>query len=287
MEIYKQYITQAIVVAANSLKLTSEKIELVTLLKLFIEDSISLQEDILALKKNTDLSKIGIKIDHLYKFINQEKIDFNRISDKFKEHSSGLITELDHLLTNMSPLAFIAFSEKNKRDRDAEVNQILEQAEISSYSLGYENLDKDKHETDRLKEHIILAEVEKDNKFKFEDFERRVLQPVNELDSLLKRLSKQEFTDEELEYFAGIIDQNELLCNEGGFEMVAQMHKIFSLSLNLIKDKKMFPVAPVIEGMRACLIVIVAVVRNKDVDITDYLTRAESFGDKIFNLNGE
>jgi hypothetical protein len=37
--------------------------------------------------------------------------------------------------------------------------------------------------------------------------------------------------------------------------------------------------------MRACLIVIVAVVRGKEVDITNYLNRAENFGRQIQDLN--
>jgi len=59
------------------------------------------------------------------------------------------------------------------------------------------------------------------------------------------------------------------------------MHKIFSSALDLIKNKELLPIIPVIEGMRACLIVIVALVRGKDVDITLYLNRAENFGKQI------
>ena len=40
----------------------------------------------------------------------------------------------------------------------------------------------------------------------------------------------------------------------------------------------------VIEAMRACLIVIVAVVRGKELDITNYLNRAEAFGREIQSL---
>jgi len=39
--------------------------------------------------------------------------------------------------------------------------------------------------------------------------------------------------------------------------------------------------------MRACLIVIVAVVRGKDVDITNYLNKAEDFERKIRTTNSK
>ena len=45
------------------------------------------------------------------------------------------------------------------------------------------------------------------------------------------------------------------------------------------------PGKSVVDSIRACLIVIVAVVRGKDVDITRYLNRAEDFGKEIDVLN--
>ena len=42
----------------------------------------------------------------------------------------------------------------------------------------------------------------------------------------------------------------------------------------------------VIESLRACLIVIAAVVKGKEIDITDYLNRAEKFGKKYLEKKG-
>jgi hypothetical protein len=44
------------------------------------------------------------------------------------------------------------------------------------------------------------------------------------------------------------------------------------------------PGREVIEALRACLIVIVAVVKGKEVDITNYLNKAEEFGKKIQSI---
>ena len=62
------------------------------------------------------------------------------------------------------------------------------------------------------------------------------------------------------------------------------MHTIVADSLRLITSGEINPVKEVVESLRACLIVIVAVVRGKEVDITNYLNRAEDFGRKIQSL---
>jgi hypothetical protein len=62
------------------------------------------------------------------------------------------------------------------------------------------------------------------------------------------------------------------------------MHKIVAKAIRLINCGELNPNKDVIESMRACLIVIVAVVRGKEVDITNYLNRAEEFGESINTL---
>jgi hypothetical protein len=47
------------------------------------------------------------------------------------------------------------------------------------------------------------------------------------------------------------------------------------------------PGKEVIENLRACLIVIVAVVRGKDVDINNYLNKAEEFGNKLATIKSK
>jgi len=62
------------------------------------------------------------------------------------------------------------------------------------------------------------------------------------------------------------------------------MHTIFYTALLSIKDKKIAIDKNLIESLRACLIVIVAVVRGKDVNITNYLNKSENLG-KFLNIN--
>src|ERR1035438_696151 len=64
-----------------------------------------------------------------------------------------------------------------------------------------------------------------------------------------------------------------------------ELHRILSRAFTLIGTKELVPKSEVIESMRASLIVIVAVIKGKEVDITNYLNRAEEFGRKIQILN--
>jgi hypothetical protein len=62
------------------------------------------------------------------------------------------------------------------------------------------------------------------------------------------------------------------------------MHSIVYDSLSLLKKGDIKADKETIESLRACLIVIAAVVRGKEVNISDYLTRAGNFGKKINSI---
>jgi hypothetical protein len=135
-----------------------------------------------------------------------------------------------------------------------------------------------------LREAIIFEELNKETTLDFENYEEKVLRPVKELDSFLNRVMKYEFTENEIKGFIRTTNENAELSKKIGFEILSNMHQIFAKGLELIDNKKIAASSNVVESLRACLIVIVAVVRGKEVDITSYLTRAENFG-KTINSN--
>jgi hypothetical protein len=91
--------------------------------------------------------------------------------------------------------------------------------------------------------------------------------------------------EDEIFRWANLMKTNGDLSAKIGFEIIANMHRILSRAFNLIGTKELVPKPDVIESMRASLIVIVAVIKGKEVDITNYLNRAEEFGRKIQILN--
>ena len=63
------------------------------------------------------------------------------------------------------------------------------------------------------------------------------------------------------------------------------MQKIVSEAFKRIISGNLLINKSVIESLRACLIVVAAVVKGKEVDITDYLNRAEKFGKRFLENN--
>ena len=144
---------------------------------------------------------------------------------------------------------------------------------------------KVKTETDIEKENIIFEDDKTEEEDFFQNYEAEILKPIKPIDRMLKRLSEGEPGDpDELNSFAQKMMNNGELSAKVGFEIIANMHQVLSKAMLLIKVRELMPGRDVIESMRACLIVIVAVVRGKEVDITSYLNRAEEFGKEIQSI---
>ena len=286
MELAKQYIIQCIVAAANNLRLSSEKIETVAIIRERLDSTADLGEEIKKFKKITELSKLGIKFGELYAFIEGNKIDFLKITDKFKEHSYNLVKELNIVLEVVTPQTARALFNKfeegaikvdlTKRN-ESNISNVLEN--VSQKSVEFD-VPKRSH-AEELKEAIIFEDLNKEPSQSFEDFEDKVLRPVKELDLFLNKVMKYEFTELEINNYIKIMNENAEFSKRIGFGIISNMHSIFARGLELINLKKIAPSLNVVESLRSCLIVIVAVVRGKEVDITNYLNRAEKFGKSV------
>ena len=285
MNLSKQYIIQCIVAAANNLRLSSEKIEAVAILKERLSQSENLTEELKKFKKITELSKLGIKLGELQAFIEFGKIDFIKLSDRFKEHSIGLVKELSYVLDVATPQIMRNLFQKfegNSIDVDLTKKPPKNNAEEKMNKAVDKEINVPKRsKADELKEALIFEELNSEDNFSFEQFETKVLRPVKELDLFLNRVQKYDYNENEMNNYIKTMSENAILSQKVGFEVLSNMHKIFSKGLEMIHQKKIAPGATVIESLRACLIVIVAVVRRKEVDITNYLNKAESFGKTI------
>jgi len=284
MEFIKQYITQSISAAANSLRLSTHQIEIVALLKDAIIKSDDLSHDLIRMKKITELSTLAIKLTEIYNFLNQNTIDFFKISDQFKDHSRNLIKDLNHLLDTTTPLAFKNALEKLHPQEEKSETESREEINVD---LSKRKVNEEiflKPETEKIKEKIIL-EDENDNEENFiQNFETNILRPIKPLDLMLKNLSNADFDYEEISSFIKVMTDNGRLSKKIGFEIISDMHDTIAKTLTLIKNRKLMPGKEIIEGLRACLIVIVAVVKGKEVDITNYLNRADELQQKISKI---
>lgn len=278
MDLVKHYINQSITIASNNLRLNNQQIEVVALLKEAITKSDSLSDDLINMKKITELSLLAIRLNEIYNAITQSQIDFLKISDQFKEHSRYLIKDLGHMLDICTPNSFSAAIEKLKGDSLVKKEEI--KVDLSKRIPDEETFVKPENE--KIKEKIILDDVSSDAEDELiQNFEPTILRAIKPIDDLLKKISNNEIEHEELLSFAKLMDENGKISRKIGFEILSSMHEIVSRALMLIRSRELMPGKEVIDSLRACLIVIVAVVRGKDVDINNYLNKAESFGSKL------
>ncbi len=274
MDFNKQYITQCISAAANSLRLTTQQIEIVALLKEEILSSPDLGEDIRMMKKITELSTLAIKLGEILNYLENGTIDFFKVSDIFKDHSRNLIRDLSILLESTNPASFKA-SLDNMKYRNSEIKEIKLEYQPNDISLQSE------FESDKLKERFILEDEVNDDDLLLQQYEANILSPIKSFDEFLNRIYSDDYESEEISYYINIFSNNLNSSKKFGFDLIANMHSTIKSSLELIKSKKLNADKEVIDCLRACLIVIAAIVKRKDVDITNFLNKADSLNRKI------
>lgn len=280
MDLVKVYLIQSITTAANNLRLNAQQIEVVGLLRETIVNSNDLGPELLLMKKTTELSKLAIRLGEIHTFLTQGKIDFVKISEQFREHSRYLIRDLNQFLENVTPKIYKdAFNKINNNGSLVSFDVEL----IDRSSLAGEIMNTNSHliETEDFSNNI----ESKKSTLSSVDFEKKILSIVKPLDELLKKIPTGKFEQSELKQYFELMQDHSLLASLHEFELLSKMHDIMASALEAIMNQKLKTDKTVIEALRACLIVIVAVVKKKDVDITGYLNRAEEFGKKYFNQN--
>lgn len=294
MDLAKHYIVQCINTAANNLRLSSAKIEMVAILKEFFEKCDNLDEEINRMKHITEFSKFAIRLSQVHNTLVNNRIDFLKISEKFKEDSYSLVKEFSNMLDLLTPeltkkklypgreQGISIDLSKRTTDADALVNDSY----VANRMNGETQSDDHKNDT-ATNDKYLFDEPEEETDFDFDRFEETILKEIKYLDSFLNRLINYDYETGELLEYVKLMKTNSELSQKVGFEILYNMHKVFYRALELVHSKQIIPSEDVIESMRSCLIVIVAVVRDKDVDISTYLKKAEVFGRKILSKKRE
>lgn len=277
-EFNKEYLIQVITVSSNNLRLNSDKMESVALLKEFLRNSNDIENSICDLKKITEVSKLGIKLYEIMTFLKNNKVDLLTISETFKSHCHIILPLLSNSLDNISSQNFRdtlkKYSEQETKNDDS----------ITIGLINEEHNEIVKQETDLIKEEIIFEDLAKDSEIDFDEYQRRVLKPIQSFDNLLQRMMKNNYTDDELLSYSEIMEEHKKLSEIMSLSLLSEMHATLSVTLKMLANGSLKPNEYLVENMRACLIVIVATLKNKNVDITNYLNIAEKFSEKIKNI---
>lgn len=276
MELVKVYLIQSITTAANNLRLNAQQIEVVGLLRETIINAEDIGAELLLMKKTTELSKLAIRLSEIHTFLTQGKVDFIKISEQFREHSRYLIRDLNQFLENVTPNIFKnAFLKMNNTQQSALDIELVDRSNLSQ-----ELFDKGLSITDEKS-----SEVQTKITYTTLDFEKKILSPIKSLDDILKKIPSGNVSDQELKHTSELMTEHAELSSQQGFKVLSQMHNLIARSFDAISKGNLIVDKTIVESLRACLIVIVAVVKRKDVDITGYLNRAEEFGNKYFQQN--
>lgn len=291
MDLVKVYIIQSITAASNNLRLNAQQIEVVGLLRETIRKSCDLGEDITRMKKTTAFSKLAIRLNEIYNYLTQGKVDFLKISEQFREHSSFLIRDLNQFLENVSPQLYNESIVRMNGGIEATNTKLENGIDVDLAKREYNSVEFIKEislerpgditESPIVKEEAVLSF----SPGQFKDFEEQILQQITPVDNLLKRMLNENIDYEELGKFSEILNHYGEESEQKGLTLISDMHKMISISFNRIKSESLAVNKYVIDSLRACLIVIAALVKEKDVNITGYLNRAEEYGTKVLRIN--
>jgi len=278
MDLVKVYLIQSITTAANNLRLNAQQIEVVGLLRETVVNSKDLGAELLQMKKTTELSKLAIRLSEIHAFLTQGKVDFVKISEQFREHSRYLIRDMNQFLENVNPKIYKdAFNKINNVNTPAIDVELVDRSNLAGEIMNKEITISENNDLSKSKDNsAYLTSI---------DFEKKILGPVKTVDELLKRIPSGIVSEKELKDIYELMKEQASLASLNGFQVIAKMHHILALAFEALMNGNLLVDKSVIEALRACLIVIVAVVKRKDVDITGYLNRAEEFGNKHFKEN--
>lgn len=264
MDFIKQYIVQCISVAGNNLRLNSEKIESITILREFLLQSENLAKDIETMKKVTELSKFGIKLGDIHRYISANKIDFFTLSEKFKEQSHALIRELSHLLDIIT---------------SSKLRQILNER-VKPIESPKPEIEEKTIESSTKSDFIILPPpIEKEDQK--EKIKLSIVDEIRDAAALINTIENGEVPFVELSKHIVTINEFAPRAADAGMSDLSKMLTIFGTSIKELKAESIICDDQTLEGMRACLIVAAAIARNKNVDVSVYKKKAEQFGERM------
>lgn len=279
MDFAKLYVQKCLKQLSILLKIDNNKKDIIKLIEDSILNSDNLDLLIKELKKNTYFSKFAIKLSSMLDYCNNPDIDFTNLSNKFSEHVLFISKDIENLLLSIDKISIQEIL------LNAEVEVKKENIRLNKPILENKKEEYDIEETTKLKEDFILSDDDNEED-SYEFYVRTVISSVKELDIFLQKLENNESTSEDIEKYLNVVEKNGLLSKKYCFELISDMHFNFFGALMGIKEHKLIIEKDLIEKMRACLIVIAALVKQKEVDITNYLIKADKLGKLIQNIKG-
>ncbi len=283
-EITKKYLEQCFNNAVNGLHLKAGQVEIITKLRELLFDSGSVAGVIERMKKNTELSTFAIKLNEAYNFIETNEIDFSSVSYHFNEHTENISKTLNKLIEQFDWQNFQRIVARLNELELATTENTGSETEMAEFMLDYEPTGNDDDETLEMKSDFILDDEVLERDLSFAEYKEKVLDSIKNLDALLNDLLDGKHSAEQIFKCLRTVEINKTLSEKHNFDIITRMHQTFEDSLRLIQRGVIKINKQLIYAMRSCLIVIAAIIKDKKVDITEFLKRAEFLGREIEKL---
>ncbi len=292
MDFVKNYMISALTEATKKLRLNPEKVEVLHRLEEWISKRENLGEDIAILKRITETSRLAIRLQDINNYLNFEKIDYKKFSEKFLEHCNYLVTDLDFLLLNVNQSTIRKILERVEtiKDYKAEYPNIHIKIELDQTNEGSPVVYSPPGKRRSLKiDPVVEPELPLVHSEPSENVKRVLIErerdflygPIKELEELIRRMSKEDFRSSEVFKFSDIFSERVKFCKKNGLNELLPAYENIALALRYIYNKEMHVSRDVIELFRAAMIVIVSEVRGLKHDISEYNLRNQIFTETL------
>ncbi len=240
----RAYIVQTYENAANNLRMNSRRLVNYTLIREFLTECDKMEAAIDEMKKITEFAKFAVKFDKVIEFARSVP-DFVNLGTEMNKQINDLISVVREMLDEMEPEELAEKIETVKR------NLSLPVSENDNVYSPREETEKE-FRTDKILEVVNL---------------------IRNIDEYLNLCVSGSISGDDKEKFMEIVNRMNALLSDFSDSLIVEMKNIFNALFGEIISRGVSR-SEEIEAMRACLIVIVAKLKNKDVDISQFIELA-------------
>ena len=246
MEFSRRYIIQCIGHAASNIRLKGEALENLSLLKNYIHKFPDSEFLFREMKKVTALSRIGIKLNEIYMYASSDRVDFSVLSKEFSRQSAELTT----------PLMFLLNDNSTEKLENYLLNIRLHQKEVPREETEENSSDQEK----------LVVQLKHR-----EEFNNSFILLLKELNELLDNIATNSIEVSEIKHYISLIEEKIEIAESANIEIVSRVLGCANSALEFIAVNNDSKHTELIEKVRSAFIVVVVVLRGKDVDLGLYL----------------
>ncbi len=173
--------------------------------------------------------------------------------------------------------------DKELQEEQNSLNQFEKETTESENSISEE---EEIVEESQLSEQIIKSMNESNDNL-YLDFERLVLDNILEVDEFLSKILTEQVDSEQSLKLIQKAYKSYQLAQELNFDLISELIKVYWLSLVAIRDNKLKPNKEISELIRSTLIILVSLLKQRDVDLEPFIQKHNQLKEKLKFLNYE